>query len=86
MNFVMVGMIPVMAIMRMKIRAGTTRRASCSGDIINSDDCGSVPRTSKWLVGSGLKHGMMSAVSGKPSMEDPGMSGREHHEPLMCRS
>jgi hypothetical protein len=32
-----------------------------------------------WLVGSGLKHGMMTAISSKPAM--PGMSGHERKEP-----
>ena len=85
MNFVMVGMIPVMAIMRMKIPGeddpkglmfwGISSLATIAGAI-------AAYPVNSWLVGSGLKHGMMSAASSKPSMEGmPGMSSREHHTP-----
>src|SRR5262249_26852968 len=82
MNFVMVGMIPVMAIMRMKIPGGDDPKGLMFWGISSlSTIAGTVAAypINSWLVGSGLKHGMMTAISSKPAM--PGMSGHEHKEP-----
>lgn len=87
MNFVMVGMIPVMAIMRMKIPGGDDPKGlmfwGISAIATIAGAIAAYPVNS-WLVGSGLKHGMMSAVSGKPSMtgvaDMPGMNMQEGHK------
>jgi hypothetical protein len=86
MNFVMVGMIPVMAILRMKIPGGDDPKGLMFWGISSiATIAGAIAAypVNSWLVGSGLKHGMMSAVSGKPSMEGmPGMSeGMQHKTP-----
>jgi hypothetical protein len=85
MNFVMVGMIPVMAIMRMKIPGGDDPKGLMFWGISSvATIAGAITAypVNSWLVGSGLKHGMMSAVSGRTSMQGmPGMPGQEHHEP-----
>ncbi len=85
MNFVMVGMIPVMAILRMKIPGGADPKGLMFWGISSiATIAGAIAAypVNSWLVGSGLKHGMMSAVSGKTSMQGmPGMPGQEHHEP-----
>jgi len=84
MNFVMVGMIPVMAILRMKIPGGDDPKGLMFWGISSiATIAGAIAAypVNSWLVGSGLKHGMMSAVSGKPSMEGmPGMPGNEDHQ------
>jgi hypothetical protein len=82
MNFVMVGMIPVMAIMRMKIPGGDDPKGLMFWGISSlSTIAGAIAAypINSWLVGSGLKHGMMTAISSKPVMT--GMSGHEHKEP-----
>ena len=85
MNFVMVGMIPVMAIMRMKIPGGDDPKGLMFWGISSlATVAGAIAAypVNSWLVGSGLKHGMMTAASSKPSMEGmPGMPGREHNRP-----
>ena len=85
MNFVMVGMIPVMAILRMKIPGGDDPKGLMFWGISSiATIAGAITAypVNSWLVGSGLKHGMMSAVHSKPSMEGmPGMPGHERHEP-----
>lgn len=88
MNFVMVGMIPVMAILRAKIPGGDdpgglmfwgiSSLATMAGGL-------TAYPVNSWLVGSGLKHGMMSASTNKPaagSMHDmAGMTGMDmRHE------
>lgn len=86
MNFVMVGMIPVMAIMRAKIQGGDDPKGLMFWGISSiaaiAGTMTAYPINS-WLVGSGLKHGMMTAASSKPTM--PGMSGMpgggHHKEP-----
>ncbi|HVY55052.1 MAG TPA: DUF4396 domain-containing protein [Thermodesulfobacteriota bacterium] len=86
MNFVMVGMIPVMAILRMKVPGGDDPKGlmfwgiSSLATIVGA--LAAYPVNS-WLVGSGLKHGMMSAVSGRVTMEGmPGMEdGMQHKAP-----
>ena len=86
MNFVMVGMIPVMAIMRAKIPGGDDPKGLMFWGISSiaaiAGTMTAYPINS-WLVGSGLKHGMMTAASSKPAM--PGMSGMpegaHHKEP-----
>ena len=81
MNFVMVGMIPVMAIMRMKIPGGDNPKGLMFWGISSlATIAGAIAAypINSWLVGSGLKHGMMTAISSKPAM--PGMSGHEHRE------
>ncbi len=84
MNFVMVGMIPVMAIMRMKIEGGDDPKGLMFWGISSlATIAGAIAAypVNSWLVGSGLKHGMMTAVSSKPAMPGmPGMSGREEHK------
>ncbi len=88
MNFVMVGMIPVMAILRAKIPGGDdpgglmfwgiSSLATIAGGL-------TAYPVNSWLVGSGLKHGMMSASTAKPvEVGMPGMEGMPgmdmHHE------
>ena len=88
MNFVMVGMIPVMAILRAKIPGGDdpgglmfwgiSSLATIAGGL-------TAYPVNSWLVGSGLKHGMMSASTDKPAAGAmPGMAGMAgmdmHHE------
>jgi hypothetical protein len=84
MNFVMVGMIPVMAILRMKIPGGDDPKGLMFWGISSlATIAGAIAAypVNSWLVGSGLKHGMMSAVSGKSVMEGmPGMSGGMQHK------
>lgn len=84
MNFVMVGMIPVMAILRMKIPDGDDPKGLMFWGISSlATIAGAIAAypVNSWLVGSGLKHGMMSAVSSKPSMEGmPGMQGNMQHK------
>ena len=69
MNMVMVGMIPVMAIMRGLIPGGDDPKGLMFWGIASvatvAGGITAYPMNS-WLVGSGLKHGMMSAVSSKP--------------------
>ncbi|MEQ9619533.1 MAG: DUF4396 domain-containing protein [Deltaproteobacteria bacterium] len=81
MNFVMVGMIPVMAIMRARIEGGDDPKGLMFWGISSiaaiAGTMTAYPINS-WLVGSGLKHGMMTAASSKPTM--PGTSGGGHHE------
>ncbi|KAB2822698.1 MAG: DUF4396 domain-containing protein, partial [Candidatus Dadabacteria bacterium] len=84
MNFVMVGMIPVMAILRMKIPGGDDPKGLMFWGISSlATIAGAIAAypVNSWLVGSGLKHGMMSAVSGRTTMEGmPGMSGGMQHK------
>ncbi len=84
MNFVMVGMIPVMAIMRMKIQGGDDPKGLMFWGISSlATIAGAIAAypVNSWLVGSGLKHGMMTAVSSEPAMPGmPGMSDREQHK------
>ena len=84
MNFVMVGMIPVMAIMRMKIPGGDDPKGLMFWGISSlATIAGAIAAypVNSWLVGSGLKHGMMTAVSSEPAMPGmPGMSDREQHK------
>lgn len=89
MNFVMVGMIPVMAIMRAEIPGGDDPKGLMFWGISSiATIAGTLTAypINSWLVGSGLKHGMMTAASSKPitaGMSDmsemPGMSGHGHH-------
>lgn len=80
MNMVMVGMIPVMAIMRGLIPGGDDPKGllfwGISAIATMAGMITAYPMNS-WLVGSGLKHGMMSAVtdSSKP------MDMSHHKEP-----
>ena len=66
MNMVMVGMIPVMAIMRGTILGGGDPKGPIFWGISSVATLAGIitayPMNS-WLVGSGLKHGMMSAVT-----------------------
>lgn len=79
MNMVMVGMIPVMAIMRGLIPGGDDPKGLMFWGIASvatlAGGITAYPMNS-WLVGSGLKHGMMTAASSKPigkgGMEDMG--------------
>jgi len=74
-------MIPVMAIMRMKIPGGDNPKGLMFWGISSlATIAGAIAAypINSWLVGSGLKHGMMTAISSKPAM--PGMSGHEHRE------
>jgi hypothetical protein len=84
MNFVMVGMIPVMAILRMKVPGGDDPKGLMFWGISSlATIAGAVAAypVNSWLVGSGLKHGMMSAVSGRTNMERmPGMEGGMQHK------
>jgi hypothetical protein len=89
MNFVMVGMIPVMAIMRAKIPGGDDPKGLMFWGISSiATIAGTITAYSinSWLVGSGLKHGMMTAASSKPMegmtgmSQMPGMSGHGHHK------
>ncbi len=87
MNFVMVGMIPVMAILRMKIPGGDDPKGLMFWGISSAATiAGAIAAypVNSWLVGSGLKHGMMSAVSGKTSMSGmpdmPGMQVNMQHK------
>ncbi len=87
MNFVMVGMIPVMAILRMKIPGGDDPKGLMFWGISSAATiAGAITAypANSWLVGSGLKHGMMSAVSGRTSMDGmsgmPGMQGNLQHK------
>lgn len=79
MNFVMVGMIPVMAILRAKIPGGDDPAGLMFWGISSlATIAGGLTAypVNSWLVGSGLKHGMMSASTGKPADEGmPGMAG-----------
>lgn len=66
MNMVMVGMIPVMAIMRGLIPGGADpKRLLFWGISALATMAGMITAypINSWLVGSGLKHGMMSAVT-----------------------
>ncbi len=69
MNMVMVGMIPVMAIMRGLIPGGDDPKGLMFWGIASvatiAGGLTAYPMNS-WLVGSGLKHGMMTAASSKP--------------------
>jgi len=85
MNFVMVGMIPVMAILRAKIPGGDDPAGLMFWGISSlATIAGGLTAypVNSWLVGSGLKHGMMSASTGKPAASAmPGMAGMDmHHE------
>jgi hypothetical protein len=87
MNFVMVGMIPVMAILRMKIPGGDDPKGLMFWGISSlATIVGAIAAypVNSWLVGSGLKHGMMSAVSGKQRMagmaDMPGMNTEGGHK------
>jgi len=84
MNFVMVGMIPVMAILRMKVPGGDDPKGLMFWGISSlATIAGAIAAypVNSWLVGSGLKHGMMSAVSGGTKTEGmPGMSGGMQHK------
>lgn len=69
MNMVMVGMIPVMAIMRGLIPGGDDPKGLMFWGIASvATLAGGITAypINSWLVGSGLKHGMMTAASGKP--------------------
>jgi uncharacterized protein DUF4396 len=69
MNMVMVGMIPVMAIMRGLIPGGDDpKRLMFWGIASVATLAGGITAypMNSWLVGSGLKHGMMTAASSKP--------------------
>ncbi len=87
MNFVMVGMIPVMAILRAKVPGGDDPAGLMFWGISSlatmAGGLAAYPINS-WLVGSGLKHGMMSASTGKPAdsaMKDmPGMDMRHENK------
>lgn len=77
MNFVMVGMIPVMAIMRAKIPGGDDPKGLMFWGISSiATIAGTLTAypINSWLVGSGLKHGMMTAASSKPMEGMAGMS------------
>lgn len=88
MNFVMVGMIPVMAIMRAKIPGGDDPKGLMFWGISSiAAIAGTITAypINSWLVGSGLKHGMMTAASSKPTTmpgmpETSGMPGHEHRQ------
>ena len=88
MNFVMVGMIPVMAILRAKMPGGDDPAGLMFWGISSlATIAGGLTAypVNSWLVGSGLKHGMMSASTGKPAEGGmtgmAGMAGMDmHHE------
>jgi len=66
MNMVMVGMIPVMAIMRGTIPGGDDPKGLMFWGISSVATLAGIITAypiNSWLVGSGLKHGMMSAVT-----------------------
>jgi hypothetical protein len=86
MNFVMVGMIPVMAILRAKIPGGDDPAGLMFWGISSlATIAGGLTAypVNSWLVGSGLKHGMMSAPAPEPAagpMHDTaGMAGMDMH-------
>jgi hypothetical protein len=66
MNMVMVGMIPVMAILRGTISGGADPEGPIFWGISSVATLAGIITAypiNSWLVGSGLKHGMMSAVT-----------------------
>jgi hypothetical protein len=82
MNMVMVGMIPVMVILRTKIPGGDNPKTPLFWGIMSlatiAASFTAYPINS-WMVGRGLKHGMMTAVPA--SQPAAAMSTPMHHKP-----
>jgi hypothetical protein len=80
-NMVMVGMIPVMVILRTKIPGGDDPKTTLFWGIMSlatiAASFTAYPINS-WMVGRGLKHGMMTAVPA--SQPQATMSMTMHHE------